>query len=223
MNVKTKNALRSLGLALAFSSCATAAFAGNVKKPYMIYEGDNSAMTVLWQDNATETTNTITWGTDPTFATNLGSVTVPEYTPSPLAPALYTHQHKYQIAGLTPSTKYYYQVADATNGVYGTGSFVTAPDANATSVKFLGFGDTRSQPNVMEEVIQEMRKVYQADPAYQSLTIQAGDWVHTDGESAWGNSTNAITYSTSSPYGVIANYEWFNTHPQTQALLAETP
>jgi hypothetical protein len=224
MNVKTRKAARRLALALALSSCATAAFAGNVKKPYMIYEGDPTTMTVLWQDNATETTNTITWGTDSTFTTNLGSVTVPEYTPSPLAPTLYTHQHKYKITGLNPATKYYYQVADATNGVYGTGSFVTAPAASATSVKFLAFGDTRSQPNVMEQVIQEMRKVYAADPAFQSITIQAGDWVHTDGpgiapsdgEDAWGNST-----SNTVPGG--AYYEWFNTNPQTQAFLAETP
>src|SRR6266568_6083855 len=94
MNYTINKSLRGLGLAAAFSLCSTAAFAGVLKKPYMIYEGNNSTMTVLWQDNAVENDNTISWGTDPTFATNLGSATVPEYAASPLAPTLYTHQHK---------------------------------------------------------------------------------------------------------------------------------
>jgi predicted phosphodiesterase len=88
--------------------------------------------------------------------------------------------------------------------VYGTGSFVTAPDENAKSVKFLGFGDTRTNPVIMDQVIQEMRKVYAADPAFQSITLQAGDWVSSDAESSWTG-------------------QWFTANPQTVALLAETP
>jgi hypothetical protein len=196
MNVKTKKALRSLGLALAFSSCATAAFAGILKKPYMIYEGDNATMTVLWQDNAVETTNKITWGTDPTFTTNLGSQYVAEYGPS--------NQHKFKITALAPSTKYYYQVADDTNGVYGSGSFTTAPDTSANSVKFLAFGDTRSTPTAMDGVMQEMRKVYQADPVFQTFALQAGDWVSSDAESSW-------------------TAQWFNSNASTLAFLSEIP
>jgi predicted phosphodiesterase len=189
-----KKTLRSLGLVVAFSLCGTAAFAGVTKKPYMIYDGLNTTMTVLWQDNAVETTNTISWGTDTTYS--LGSATVPEYGPS--------NQHKYQITGLQPATKYYYKVEDTTNGVYGTGSFITAPASDAKAVKFLAFGDTRSTPLAMEGVIQEMRKVYAADQSFQSLNIQAGDWVASDGESNWTN-------------------EWFNANPQTRLMLAEQP
>jgi predicted phosphodiesterase len=195
MNKILKKAISGLGLAVALAVCSTPVFAGILKNPYMIYEGQNTTMTVLWQDNAVETTNTLSWGTDTSYS--MGSVTVPEYGTS--------NQHKYQITGLQPSTKYYYQVTAAPGGtVYGTGSFVTAPAASATSVKFLAFGDTRSNPLDMEKVITQMRKDYAADPAYQSLTLQVGDWVSSDAESAW-------------------TAEWFNANPQTRALLAETP
>jgi predicted phosphodiesterase len=189
-----KKALCGLSLMLALSVFSTSAFAGVLKKPYMIYEGQNPTMTVLWQDNAVENDNTISWGTDTGYG--LGSVTVPGYGPS--------NQHKYMITGLAPSTKYYYKVAAADGTVYGTGSFLTAPENDAKSVKFLAFGDTRSGPLAMEGVIQEMRKVYAVDPAYQSINIQAGDWVSSDAESSWTT-------------------QWFNNNAETVALLSEQP
>jgi hypothetical protein len=193
MKCVNKKALRALALVLGISVSAATAFAGVTKKPYLIYEGNNTAMTVLWQDSASEATNTLSWGTDTSYG--LGSATVPEYGTS--------FQHKYQITGLQPGTKYYYQVANGAT-VYGTGSFVAGPADDAKSVKFLAFGDTRSGPLAMEGVIQEMRKAYAADPAFQSLNLQAGDWVASDAETNWTN-------------------EWFNANPQTQLLLAEQP
>jgi hypothetical protein len=193
MNCINKRTLRSLALVLGISLSAATAFAGVTKKPYLIYEGNNTAMTVLWQDTASESTNTLSWGTDTGYG--LGSTTVPEYGTS--------FQHKYQITGLQPGTKYYYKVSNGAT-VYGTGSFVTAPASDAKAVKFLAFGDTRSGPIAMEAVIQEMRKAYAADPAFQSLNLQAGDWVASDAESNW-------------------TAEWFNANPQTQLLLSEQP
>ncbi len=185
---------RSIGVLLVFLLCTTAAFAGITKVPYLIYENTNAAMTVLWQDNATET-NVIKWGTDTSYS--LGSANVAEYGTS--------NQHKYAITGLQPDTKYYYQVISTAGGtVYGSGSFVTAPAATATAVKFLAFGDTRSTPSDMEKVVTKMRAEYASDPAYQGLVLQAGDWVSSDAESAW-------------------TAEWFNANPQTRALFAETP
>ena len=192
MKYSNKKALRSLALILGISICSTSAYAAVSKKPYMIYEGINTSMTVLWQDNAVENTNTISWGTDANYG--LGSVTVPEYEA--------THLHKYQISGLLPSTKYYYQVADTTSGlVYGTGSFTTAPDQNANSVKFLAFGDTRGTPFALDGVMKEMLKT---DPSFQTFALQAGDWVASDAESNWTN-------------------EWFNANANTVAFLNNVP
>jgi hypothetical protein len=190
----TRTTARAAGALLVYALSSTAAFAGILKKPYLIYEGTNTTMTVLWQDTGVETSNTLSWGTDTSYG--LGTVTVPEYGPS--------NQHKYQLTGLQPSTRYYYRVADAVNGVYGTGSFITAPDVSANAVKFLAFGDTRSGPAALDGVAREMRKVYLADPSYQGINLQAGDWVSSDAESSW-------------------TAQWFNANQQTQLLLAEQP
>ena len=131
MNTMKKKALIGLALVLAVTVFSTAAFAGVLKHPYLIYPGQNTQMQVLWQDNASETTNIVSWGTDSLYT--MGSVTVPEYGTA--------NQHAFTITGLTPNTKYYYQVADQTSGVYGTGSFITAPDDNVTSIRFTAQGD----------------------------------------------------------------------------------
>jgi predicted phosphodiesterase len=201
-----KKSLRSLGLAAAFSMLGTAAFAGVLKHPYLIYPGQNTTMEVLWQDTTTETTNTLSWGTDTTYS--LGSVTVPENNST-------ANQHIYTITGLTPNTTYYYQVADATNGVYGTGSFITAPDNSATNVKFLALGDTRTNPFALDNVMQEMSNVYKnVDHEYQRFAIHAGDWVSSDGESNWTaewfdpTKTDIVTFTANTPInGVKGNHE----------------
>jgi predicted phosphodiesterase len=145
----------------------------------MIYPGVNSQMEILWQDTATEATNTLTWDTDPSFGTNPQTVTVPEY-------GSY-NQHMYTITGLQPDTKYYYQVADATNGVYGTGSFITAPVSNSTHVRFLGMGDSRTNPTALDSVMQAMKTFYQqtGNSEYQRLVIHNGDWVSSDSDILW--------------------------------------
>jgi predicted phosphodiesterase len=177
MNYAMKKSLQSLGLAAVFSLVGTAAFAGVLKTPYMIYPGVNSQMEVLWQDNASESTNTLSWGTDTTYS--MGSVTVPEY-------GAY-NQHKYVITGLTPNTKYYYQVADATNGVYGSGSFITAPLESATAIRFLAMGDSRTWPVGVNNHMKTTKAFYSipGNEDYQRLMIHNGDWVATDDESTW--------------------------------------
>ena len=208
MNYAMKKSLRSLGLAAAFSMLGTAAFAGVLKHPYLIYPGVNSQMEVLWQDDASEATNTVSWGaSDGNYS--LGSVTVPEYGAF--------NQHKYTITGLSPNTKYYYQVADTTGGaVYGTGSFITAPADNATSIRFLGMGDSRSQPFALDNIMQAMRTFYQqpGNEDYQRLVIHNGDWVSTDGESYWTSQwfdptkTDIVSFTANSPInGVKGNHD----------------
>jgi predicted phosphodiesterase len=205
MNRTMKNTLRGLGVAAAFSLLGTSAFAGILKHPYLIYPGQNTRMQVLWQDDASEATNTVSWGTDTTYS--MGSAAVPEYGDK---------QHKYTITGLTPNTKYYYRVADTTNGVYGAGSFITAPADNVTSIRFLGMGDSRSQPFALDNIMQAMRTFYQqpGNEDYQRIVIHNGDWVSTDGESYWTSQwfdptkTDIVTFTANSPInGVKGNHD----------------
>ena len=164
-----KSAFRSTLVALALVLCTTAAFAGIRKAPYLIFEGSNTAMTVLWQTTGTES-NTLRWGTDTNYT--LGQATVGVYGTD--------FQHKYTITGLQPNTKYYYEVAG-----YGTGSFRTAPASSATSLKFLAYGDSRSYPASHETVASRMRSKYASDPAYQTLVLHDGDFIGSDTEADW--------------------------------------
>ncbi len=197
MNSMTRKALTSLVFVLASAVLGTAAFAGILKHPYLIYPGQNTQMEVLWQDDTPGETNTLSWGLDTTYS--MGSEQVPEYGTF--------NQHRYVITGLTPNKKYYYKVEDSANGVYGTGSFITAPDKNVTSVRFLAMGDSRSQPFALDAVMQAMRTFYSqpGNEDYQRLTIHNGDWVSTDGESYWTtqwfdpNKTDIVTFTANSP------------------------
>jgi hypothetical protein len=185
MKLTTKKTLQTLGLVSAFSLLGTSAFAGILKSPYLIYEMPNTTMTVLWQDNATETTNTLSWGTDTTYS--MGSMIVPEESNTTPGRGGVVNQHRYKITGLQSNTTYYYQVADATNGVYGTGSFITAPDESATSVRFIGQGDSRGNPFVLNDIMKAITGFYglHGNGDYQRLSIHNGDWVAADAESNW--------------------------------------
>ncbi len=139
------------------------------KGPYLIFEGTNTEMKVVWQDEASYT-DIIRWGTTTSYSD--GNANSPEYGSD--------HQHAYVISGLTPGTKYYYQV-ESTGSTY-NGSFYATPDVSATSLKFLAYGDTRSYPNDHNLVAEEIISTYTADPEYQSVLISMGDLVN-DGNS----------------------------------------
>ncbi|UCC22839.1 MAG: metallophosphoesterase family protein [Planctomycetota bacterium] len=136
------------------------------KGPYLIYPGDNTAMTVLWQLYSSQTC-TLEWGSDTSY--ELGDVNSSEYGDD--------HQHKFTISGLTPGEKYYYRVL--VEGEEHSGSFVAAPAEDATSVKFLAYGDTRTYPEDHNKVAAEMVATFLDDPNYQTFTLLAGDWVQT--------------------------------------------
>jgi hypothetical protein len=185
MNRTTTKTLQNLGLAAAFSLLGTAAFAGVLKKPYLIYEMPNTTMTVLWQDDVAETTNIINWYSDAAMTQLVGTS---GYVPEETRPGT-VNQHNYKITGLTPNTKYYYNVVDDTNGVYGTGSFTTAPDENATHVRFIGQGDSRSNPALFNNIMKTISAftAISGNEEYQRLSVHNGDWVATDAESNWTN------------------------------------
>jgi len=148
---------------------------GSFKKgAYLIYPGDNTQMTVLWQLTGTSSC-TLAWGLDPNCST--GSTVTSEYGTD--------NQHKYTITGLSPGTKYYYQI---TAGSFtSTGSFRAAPAADATSVKFFAYGDTRTYPAYHSEVCAGMNSVIAGDPDFQTMLLHTGDWVAADAETNWAN------------------------------------
>ncbi len=165
---------------LIFSVLMLFAFMGFVqaaqieKGPYLIYEGDNTEMTVLWQLDATDTC-TLEWGTNTTYST--GSVQTAEYGSD--------HQHKYVIPNLNNATRYYYRVSFGSSSY--TGSFRSAPSASAQNVKFFAYGDTRTYPADHDDVANQMINAYTVDEAYRTFTLHVGDWIDTDTESDWSD------------------------------------
>jgi hypothetical protein len=163
------------------------------KAPYLIYTGNNTEIQILWQLTSTDTC-TIEWGTDTLYI--LGSVETTEYGNS--------HQHTYTITNLEPGTKYYYRVTG--NGEIHTGSFRSAPPDNANAIKFMAYGDTRSHPNIHDQVAAAMLATFNGNEDFQSIILLTGDLVNNgNSESDWDN-------------------QFFNpSYPNIQAMLANVP
>jgi hypothetical protein len=142
------------------------------KGPYLIYPKNNDQMTVLWQLDLTAVC-TLAWGLDTTYS--IGSTSVSEYGTD--------HQYKYTITGLAPGAKYYYRITQDTNTY--TGSFRAAAAADATSVKFLVYGDTRTNMANHNSVCSRIVSTFTADANYQSILLHVGDWVEVNAENNW--------------------------------------
>ncbi|NIK66608.1 hypothetical protein FHT67_000032 [Paenibacillus sp. BK720] len=197
--VKVKLKAKWKGLTLALFVCTVLFTIGAynvsadstiIKGPYLLFEGQNSSMSVMWQTSDNQP-NTIKWGTDTSYS--LGEQSVETYGSD--------NQHKFTITGLQPGTKYYYEVDGQ------AGSFVAAPADDATSVKFLSYGDSRTQPAYQDKVADLARKAYAEDPAYQSILLNSGDIASSDSESNW-----------TAQYFVPES-----TYPQMHALQTEVP
>jgi len=129
-------------------------------------------MQVLWQLTSSQTC-TIGWGTDPNRAD--GSAQVDDYGSD--------YQYSHTITGLASGTKHYYYVY--ADDAYQLGSFITAPDASATDVKFMAYGDTRTTPSSHNKVVGQVINTYTLDPDFQTLMIHVGDWVNANTEDSW--------------------------------------
>ncbi len=133
------------------------------KAPYLIYNGTNTEMQVLWQLDQSATC-TIEWGTDLLYS--LGNVQTSEYGDD--------HQHTYTISNLTPNAKYFYRV-NIDQNLY-TGFFRTAPSPNTSDIKFMVYGDSRTVPVIHDQVADDMVAKYEGDEGYLSLVIAVGDY-----------------------------------------------
>jgi hypothetical protein len=143
------------------------------KAPYLIYPGVNTQMQILWQLVLTDTC-TLEWGLDTLYS--MGSQQMVEYGTD--------HQFRKTVIGLTPAALYCYRVI--VQGEEYRGTFRAAPETNATSVKFIAYGDTRTYPADHDGVAAKIVAEYVADPEFQTMLIPVGDLV-SDGdlESDW--------------------------------------
>ena len=153
------------------------------KGPYLIYNGNNTQMEVLWQLDATQIC-TLEWGEDTNYDIgNVQSTELPAVVIDPEQGPV-EHRHRFTIANLIPGTKYFYRVTDGDDNMY-TGSFTAAPANDATKVKIFAFGDTRTRPMMMEQVTGRMINTYTSDPEFQTICLHSGDWNDRDGLDNW--------------------------------------
>ncbi len=157
------------------------AFSANfVKGPYMIYPNSNTGMTLLWQLDKTQTC-TLKWGTD--LSCNMDSIESNEFNKN--------HQHKITLEDLKSDKKYYYKViftGDDTKEKITSGSFNTAPSETEEDLKFVVYGDTRSQPKVHNKVCRAILDKFSEDSTLQTFMLHTGDWIgNGNKESHWNN------------------------------------
>lgn len=144
------------------------------KGPVLIYTGSNTSMKIVWQWT-TNTSFRVDWGTSPSYGASTSSISAYDTT---------NRMYSSTLTGLTPGTKYYYRVV--VGNQYSDGSFFTAPSAGATSLKFVSYGDTRTNTGAHNTVAGQVVKLFQSDPGYQTLNLMEGDLVSSgDTNSTW--------------------------------------
>lgn len=143
------------------------------KAPYLIYNGNNTEMLVLWQLSKLDTC-LIKWGFDTQYS--LGEQKTYEYGSD--------HQHKYLITDLKPGKKYYYKVK--INNDINKGSFYTAPRKNSDHLKFFVYGDTRTFPSTHNNIAKKIVSLFTNNSENQTFVLSTGDFVSNgDIESYW--------------------------------------
>ena len=154
-----------------------------LKGPTLIFIGDNTRMRIFWQW-ASNAVFQIQWGTDPSYGLGNAAVVSSDTT---------NHLYSYDITGLTPGTKYYYRIVIGTQCT--TASFYAGPASTATDVKFISYGDTRTNGSIHNGLASQVVSLFQSDPAFQTLDINVGDWVSADTETAWSGEWFSSSYT----------------------------
>lgn len=180
MSVKKLCALLTCLLLVCLFACGSSKSGGTGQTasgfgrlPYLIYDGGNTRMTLLWQGGAG--TATVAWGTDTTYAVGSASVDDPGG----------DHRYRHAITGLAPGQKYFYRVA--LQGQSATGSFVAGPADNGPANLFI-YGDTRTTTAGHDATAGAMIGAYTANPALQGIAIHTGDLVTTgDSSQNWNH------------------------------------
>lgn len=138
------------------------------KGPYLLFCESPDGMTIIWQGDTRED-YTFEWGTDELY---LEGSSLP--TGDPIS-ALY----QVRLSGLIPGTRYYYKVSTAQAEV--RGSFVTPP-LGGDSLTFFAYGDTRSGPEIHDQISASILQQITLDPSEQTFVISTGDLMDTANE-----------------------------------------
>ena len=145
-------------------------------------------MTVLWQTDATPGNSKIEWGKTAAYESSSDSLTES-------GSGSNEHQFSYTITGLDIATRYYYRVT--VDAQQYTGSFMAVPSNAAKTVTFYGYGDTRSNSDGHDSVVERVMMDVDADAFHrQTMVLHSADWGESgDNESDWSDQYFNRTYS----------------------------
>ncbi|MFC1637623.1 metallophosphoesterase, partial [Candidatus Margulisiibacteriota bacterium] len=137
--------------------------AGTLRKgPYLIYTGDNSSMTVLWQTAGGQANSCIEWGSTAAYGNRAAVFGNSE------------DIYSYTISGLAPQSRTYYKVTAGPESL--AGSFMTAPSASAFNLTFYAYGDNRDGPVAQDALLARLLIDMRARPdSRQTFCLHGGD------------------------------------------------
>ncbi len=163
-------------MTVALAALLAVACEGTRKGPYLTTAGGPTEMTIRWQLCRTETC-LLEWGRE--GGPSLGRVLTEEE-----GNGLDDHRHAYTITGLDPASTYWYRVG-TDGGEYG-GTFRTGEAADATSLKFLVYGDTLLDLEAHDRVAAAILDTVEEDPGFRTFLLDVGDMVLLgDSEAFW--------------------------------------
>lgn len=195
------------------------------KGPYLIYNGRNTTMTVLWQTYKTPVAATIEWGTSTAYGH--GPVKVKEN-----SNLTNYHQFEYTISNLEPGAKCFYRVS--IDGSEFAGSFTAAPNKTQDSVTFYGYGDSRpsgfSNPVDHDKVLKALLSDMSKSPdERQTLLVNMGDYVWNGlNEFLWDlQQFNPVapydnlpkTFENLTYMGVLGNHEGYEARTELETVM----
>ena len=145
-----------------------------LKGPYLIYENQPGAATVLWQTDDDAASSTIEWGLTSAYGNGPFAVT-----------AYGERQYRYAITGVPDATPVYYRVA--VDGNLQTGVFQSAPPADAASVTLYAYGDSRTGTDIQDQVLGQVLADAAVQPGRRrTMIFHSGDMTSSgDDEGCW--------------------------------------
>lgn len=170
-----RRAMLAVVALVAFSSVTQAAVF--TKGPYMFLGNAETEMRMLWQADSTPNISEIEWGPTEGYGNSSGPL-------KESGSGANEHQFFFTITGLTPGTVYQYQVQIDDDKI--KGSFTAGRASNAEDFMFYAIGDTRTQPNMLNEVMGAILTDMNANATQrQTMLLHSGDWCHADEETVW--------------------------------------
>ena len=158
----------SLILVITISGCAPATPAQPAefrKQPYLVFTGQSTSMTVMWQTRSTPRQAQIEWGADETYAGGKAEV---KETPD-------DHLFSYTLEGLKPGARAFYRVT--VDGQTHGSSFLAGP-VNPEAFSIYAVSDTQVNPAAHNRVMGAILSDIQRQPeARQTILLHGGDHI----------------------------------------------